>query len=212
MEAQPQWSACFHNALITYEDGLDSHPLNTPDQKTVVTIEDLIGEDEIWFMATSAVMFKNGLMYYPDWFLRSSSGDIPRYVILAKQGPIGYLPETMSVYRKNRGGASFKDHYRDARFLYNRIQMYEGINQELGGKYAKTLKRNIARYYRMMLDARQYQKSYYRRAGMALKYIYWGKPDTETAKEIVRDYVLPKWMMKLYSFFALLPHRLKTAK
>lgn len=209
MEAHPDFSACFHNALITYEDGSPSHVLNPPDQKTVITVEDLVGEDEIWFMATSAVMFKNGIMHYPDWFLQSTSGDIPRYVILAKQGPIGYVPGVMSVYRKNRGGASFRDHYKDARFLYNRIRMYEGINKELGHTYDALLRRNIARYYRMLLDARQYQKSYFRRTGLALKYLYLGKPDKETTKETVRDYVIPKWMMQVYSFFALLPHRLK---
>ncbi len=209
MEAHPDFSACFHNALITYEDGSPAHELNAPDQKRVVTVEDLVGEDEIWFMATSAVMFKNGLMHYPDWFLKSTSGDIPRYVILAKNGPIGYVSGVMSVYRKNRGGASFRDHYRDARFLYNRIQMYEGIDKELGYRYKNTLKRNIARYYRMLLDARQYQKSYFRRAGLALKYLNMGKPNQEITKEVIRDYVIPKWVMKIYSFFALLPHRLK---
>jgi glycosyltransferase involved in cell wall biosynthesis len=209
MEAHPDFSACFHNALITYEDGSPAHELNAPDQKTVVTVEDLVGEDEIWFMATSAVMFKNGLMHYPDWFLKSTSGDIPRYVILAQKGPIGYVPGVMSVYRKNRGGASFKDHYRDARFLYNRIQMYEGINQELGHQYDELLRVNIARYYRMLLDARQYQKSYFRKAGLALKYLQLGKPSKEITKEITRDYVLPKWAVQVYSFFALLPHRLK---
>lgn len=209
MEANPDFSACFHNALITYEDGLDSYELNTSEQKLVTTVEDLVGEDEIWFMATSAVLFKNGLMYYPDWFLKSSSGDIPRYVILAKHGPIGYVPGVMSVYRKNRGGASFKDHYRDARFLRNRIQMYEGINQELDFKYDATLKRNIARYYRMLLDARQYQKSYFQRAGLALKYLNLGKPKGEVRKEVIRDYITPQWMLSVYSFFALLPHRLK---
>ena len=209
MDSHLGFSACFHNALITYEDGLDSHELNVPDQKLVTTIEDLVGEDEVWFMATSAVMFRNGLMYYPEWFLKSSSGDIPRYVVLAKYGPIGYVPRVMSVYRKNRGGASFKDHYRDARFLYNRIQMYKGINQELDFKYNTILKRNIARYYRMLLDARQYKKSYFRRAALTFKYLYWGKPDVETCKEVVRDYILPKWLMSAYSFLALLPHRLK---
>jgi glycosyltransferase involved in cell wall biosynthesis len=209
MEAHPDFSACFHNALITYEDGSPAHELNAPDQKTVVTVEDLVGEDEIWFMATSAVMFKNGVMHYPDWFLKSTSGDIPRYVILAKKGPIGYVPGVMSVYRKNRGGASFKDHYRDARFLYNRIQMYEGINQELGHQYDELLRVNIARYYRMLLDARQYQKSYFRKAGLALKYLQLGKSSKEITKEIIRDYVLPKWVVQVYSFFALLPHRLK---
>ncbi|MFN8348266.1 MAG: glycosyltransferase family 2 protein [Spirosomataceae bacterium] len=209
MEAHPDFSACFHNALVTYEDGTSAHELNPATQKEIITVEDLIGEDEIWFMATSAVLFKNGLMYYPDWFLQSSSGDIPRYVILAKQGPIGYIPGVMSVYRKNRGGASFRDHYRDSRFLYNRIQMYSGINKELNYQYDKMLKRNIARYYRMMLDARQYQKSYFRRAGLALKYLNLGQPGRDVSKEIIRDYITPKWLMRVYSFFALLPHRLK---
>ncbi|MCA0230992.1 MAG: glycosyltransferase family 2 protein [Bacteroidetes bacterium] len=209
MEAHPDFSACFHNALITYEDGTPSHELNAPDQKEVITAADLVGEDEIWFMATSAVMFKNGIMHYPDWFLKSSSGDIPRYVILAKHGPIGYVPGVMSVYRKNRGGASFKDHYRDARFLYNRIAMYEGIDKELDYRHHSLLRLNIARYYRMLLDAKQYQKSYFRRARLALKYLQLGQPPREISKEIIRDYVLPKWMMNVYSFFALLPHRLK---
>lgn len=209
MEVHPDFSACFHNALITYEDGTPSHELNSPDQKDVITAEDLVGEDEIWFMATSAVMFKNGIMHYPEWFLKSSSGDIPRYVILAKHGPIGYVPGVMSVYRKNRGGASFKDHYRDARFLYNRIAMYEGIDKELDYRHHDLLRLNIARYYRMLLDARQYQKSYFRRARLALKYLQLGQPPRETSKEVIRDYVLPKWMMNVYSFFALLPHRLK---
>ena len=209
MEAHPDFSACFHNALITYEDGTPSHELNAPDQKEVITAADLVGEDEIWFMATSAVMFKNGIMHYPDWFLKSSSGDIPRYVILAKHGPIGYVPGVMSVYRKNRGGASFKDHYRDARFLYNRIAMYEGIDKELDYRHHDLLRLNIARYYRMLLDAKQYRKSYFRRARLALKYLQLGQPPREISKEIIRDYVLPKWMMNVYSFFALLPHRLK---
>lgn len=209
MEAHPDFSACFHNALITYEDGTPSHELNSPDQKEVITAADLVGEDEIWFMATSAVMFKNGIMHYPDWFLKSSSGDIPRYVILAKHGPIGYVPGVMSVYRKNRGGASFKDHYRDSRFLYNRIAMYEGIDKELDYRHHDLLRLNIARYYRMLLDAKQYQKSYFRRARLALKYLQLGQPPREISKEVIRDYVLPKWMMNVYSFFALLPHRLK---
>jgi glycosyltransferase involved in cell wall biosynthesis len=56
METHPDFSACFHNALITYEDGLDSHELNAPDQKRVVTVEDLVGEDEIWFMASCTTL------------------------------------------------------------------------------------------------------------------------------------------------------------
>lgn len=212
MEAHPDFSACFHNAFVTYEDGSPTEELNPPDQKEVIGVDDLIGEEEIWFMATSAVMFRNGLMYYPEWFMKSTSGDIPRYVILTKQGPIGYLPEIMSVYRKNRAGASFKDHYRDARFLRNRIMMYSGINKETDHKYDRTLRRNIARYYRMLLDSRQYGKTYFRRAGLALYYLYLKNPESAEYREIFRDYVLPKWLVSTYSFFALLPHRMRESE
>jgi glycosyltransferase involved in cell wall biosynthesis len=210
MEANPSFSACFHNAHITYEDGSPTQILNPPDQKAVIEMDDLIGEDEIWFMATSAVMFRNGLMHYPDWFLRSSSGDIPRYVILAKFGPIGYIPELMSVYRKNRAGASFHDNYSDVGFLQNRINMYRGINQETDRRYDIALQKNIARYYRMMLDARQYQNSYWRRALLALYYVYLKRPSAPEIRLLMRDYLLPKWLLKTYSFFALLPYRLRS--
>lgn len=209
MESHPTFSACFHNALITYEDGTPAHEVNPPDQKMVIGMDDLIGEEEIWFMATSAVMFKNGLVHYPEWFLKSTSGDIPRYVILAKHGPIGYVPGTMSVYRKNKAGASFKDHYRDARFLRNRIMMYEGIDQETDRKYEVSLRRNIARYYRMMLDSRQMGKSYFRRAALGFKYLRMRKPEPTERREIWRDYIVPGWIMRTYSFFALLPHRFR---
>ena len=213
LDAHPDFSACFHNALITYEMGkgpalLPDCILNPPDQKAVVTVEDLVGEDEIWFMATSAVLFRNGLMHYPDWFLKSSSGDIPRYIILAKNGPIGYLPDVMSVYRKNPNGASFQDNYRDPRFLLNRISMYKGINGELGHTYDGLLRKNIARYYRMLLDVPQYEDQYVKRAGTALTYLKLARPAFAERKEIVRDYVLPKWARSIYSFLALLPHRL----
>ena len=87
--------------------------------------------------------------------------------------------------------------------------MYEGIDKELDYRHHDLLRLNIARYYRMLLDAKQYQKSYFRRARLALKYLQLGQPPREISKEIIRDYVLPKWMMNVYSFFALLPHRLK---
>ena len=209
MDSHPDYSACFHNALVTYEDGSPSVEVNPPNQKTKIEMEDLIGEDEIWFMATSAVMFKNHLMYYPEWFLKSTSGDIPRYVILAKHGPIGYVPGVMSVYRKNKGGVSFKDHYRDVRFLRNRIMMYKGINEETNHQFDKSLRKNIARYYRMLLDARQMSKSYFRRAGLAANYLLLKGADITECKEVTRDYILPKWLMSTYSFFALLPYRFR---
>ncbi len=206
LDRHTHFVACFTNAYIRYEDGSAEEILNPSDQKSTITIDDLVGEDEIWFMATSSVLFRRKNWQIPNWFLKSSSGDIPRHIILAKQGPIGYLPDITSVYRKHKGGVSLADNYVDVGFLKNRVEMYKGINQELDYKYDKPLRINISRYYRMLLDAKQYQKSYFRRASLAIQYLYLSKANRTTTNQIVRDYVVPRWAMKVYSFFALLPH------
>ena len=207
LDAHPDYSMTFHNALITYEDGSPSHILNGPDMKPFYTVEDLIGEDEIWFMATSSTMYRNSISEYPAWFRDSSSGDIPRLILKAKLGKIGYIPDLMSVYRKNRAGASFHDNYRDETFLRNRMRMYQDINQELDYKYNSVLRRNIARYYRMMLDARQYEGSYFRRARLAVKYLYMANLEWNKAKDVIMQYIVPPPVAKLYSTIRLIPHK-----
>jgi len=209
LDANPTFSTCFHNALITFEDQSPSQLLNTPDQKTEYSLEDLIGEDEIWFMATSSVMFWNVIKEYPDWFYKSVSGDIPRYVLFAKHGKIGYLPDVMSVYRKNKNGTSFTDKEEDANFLWNRINLYEGINRELAYKYNHTLRKNIARYFYKMLFSKQYAHTYLAKAAIAVKYLKYGKPEPQRRNEIVRDHIVPPALLRIYSFFALMIYRLK---
>ena len=152
-------------------------------------------------------MYRNNIKEYPAWFRESSSGDIPRLILKAKLGKIGYIPDVMSVYRKNRAGASFHDNERDEVFLRNRIQMYSNINRELDYRYNTVLRRNIARYYRMMLDAKQYEGSYFRRARIALKYLSMAKPEWQKAKKVIIEYIVPKPLAKLYSTIRLLPYR-----
>ncbi|GAB3941895.1 glycosyltransferase [Spirosoma harenae] len=207
LDAHPDYSMTFHNAEIIYEDGSPSYILNGDDMKPFYTVDDLIGEDEIWFMATSSTMYRNNIKEYPAWFRESTSGDIPRLILKAKLGKIGYIPDVMSVYRKNRAGASFHDNERDEAFLRNRIQMYSNINKELDYRYDTVLRRNIARYYRMMLDAKQYEGSYFRRARLALKYLLMAKPDKEKTKKVIMNYIVPTPLAKLYSTIRLLPYR-----
>lgn len=203
LDAHPDYSMVFHNALITYEDGTPEHLLNGPDTKSFFTVEDLIGEDEIWFMATSSTMYRNSIKEYPAWFSESVSGDIPRLILKAKQGKIGYLPDVMSVYRKNRGGTSFTDRYDNEVFLRNRIGMYEAINRELDYKYNRPLQKNIARYYKMMLNAKPYRDSYVARLAVVGKYLALARPNLDEVKQVVWDYVLPSAVTRTYSKVAL---------
>jgi hypothetical protein len=85
--------------------------------------------------------------------------------------------------------------------------MYRDINRELDYKYDRVLRRNIARYYRMMLDSKQYKNRYFRRAFYALKYLHLRRDGWSDVKKIMRDYVLPAQISKLYSTIRLLPYR-----
>lgn len=194
--------ACFHNALIHFEDG--SHPdtyVNDENQKEVTTIEDLVGEDEIWYMATSAVMFRNGIIKeYPQWFHESKSGDIPRYILLGKHGKFRYINEVMSVYRKNGGGMSFTDGKQDADFLFNRIGMYKGIDQELDFKFNHKINKNIARYYLMLANSIQYGDNVFKRQYFAFKSLKLSSPNSkEHLKNVFQKYIIPQGLMKIYA-------------
>jgi glycosyltransferase involved in cell wall biosynthesis len=202
LENNPDFVACFHNALIHFEDG--SHPdmnVNNDDQRIVTSIEDLVGEDEIWYMATSAVMFRNGIIKeYPQWFHNSKSGDIPRYILLGKHGKFFYINEIMSVYRKNGGGMSFTDGKQDANFLFNRIEMYRGIDQELEFKFHQKINKNIARYYLLLANSIQYGDNFFKSRYFALKSLQLSSPNSqEHLKNVLQKYIIPPHIMNAYA-------------
>lgn len=202
LDNNPDFVACFHNALIHFEDGSapDTY-VNDENQRVITTIEDLVGEDEVWYMATSSVMFRNGIMKeYPKWFHESKSGDIPRYILLGKHGKFYYINELMSVYRKNNGGMSFTDGKQDADFLLNRIGMYQGIDGELDYKFHKTISKNIARYYLMLANSVQHGDNFIRSRYFALKSLLLSSPNSsEHIKKVMQDYIIPKGFMKFYA-------------
>jgi hypothetical protein len=66
------------------------------------------------------------------------SGDIPLYIILADNAAIGYLPDVMSVYRRNSAGLSYTDSI-DWAFLQNRIEIHRKPNQHTEGKYQQQI-------------------------------------------------------------------------
>ncbi|WP_342088846.1 glycosyltransferase family 2 protein [Dyadobacter sp. OTU695] len=213
MDANPHYSACFHNARVVYDDNAAPPHLVNWINKKEFTVDDLIGEDELCFIATSSLMFRREDFAKnpdPEWTNRSTSGDIPRNIMLATRGPIGYIDEVMSVYRKQRGGASFADNHYGKDFLFNRIEMYSNIDKELKYKYHDRLKKNIATYYYKMLFSREYGDTYWPRVKYAVKYLSMAEPSPERKKEVIRDFIIPPFFMKVYSFFALNLYNLKS--
>jgi glycosyltransferase involved in cell wall biosynthesis len=213
LDANPHYSASFHNAMVIYDDNSAPPEEVNPLKKAEITLDDLIGEDELTFIATSSLMFRREEFARnpdPEWTNLSTSGDIPRNIMFASRGPIGYIDEVMSVYRKNRGGASFADNHYSSDFLFNRIQLYSNINKHFNYKYDAVLRKNIATYYYKLLFAKQYKDDYWSKVKFALKYLDMGKPQSERRKEVIRDFIIPPFVMKAYSAFAIGLYNLKS--
>ncbi len=203
LEVNPDVSACFHNAQILYEDntGRTDELLNLPDQKPVITSTDLIADRETWFMATAAVMFRASMAFpLPEWFTKSKSGDIPLYFLLSQRGPIHYLPNVMSVYRRHLGGMSFTDIKENAVFVENRIFMYSSMNHETGGKYSDYLNPIVSKYYLQLCQANQYKQAFFKKLYFTIR-AYWLKsPDSwQQAMTHLENYVMTQRMIELYS-------------
>ncbi len=197
LEQNPDFSVCFTNTRVDYFHGASpSYLLNEGIQKDIFTLDDLIGEDEIWFMATASLMFRtNTILPLPEWFPHSKSGDIPLAILSAKHGKIKYLPDVTSVYRKHAGGVSLTDHKNDANFLFNRIFMYSKLDMETGYRFHDRLRKNIGRYYYMLLNSKQYKDRYLSKLPLAVRYIRLNMPGVPDLRNVIRDHIVPPFLL-----------------
>ena len=205
LDANPNASACFHNAEIVFEDGSGFAPqlINKPDQKKWVHSADFLGEKETWFMATASVMMRAQFVQtLPEWFFESKSGDIPLYVILAEQGPIGYIDKIMSVYRKNEGGMSYTDSVQSEVFLNNRIFMYSKINEHTRQKYESLVHHIIYEYLLLKIHSRKNQGNFVRKIIAFTKAFFYLKVFSWTRfKSMAKEHLLSHQTLLRYLNF-----------
>lgn len=105
MEANPNYSMCFHNAVILNELVGKQQKIKSFchfDQNQQTSTETLIEE---WCIPTASIL------YSKEAFLQVSipmfhSGDYILELALASIGKVYYINRYMSVYRKNNGGVS----------------------------------------------------------------------------------------------------------
>jgi len=98
LEANQDYSICFHRVWELYSDGrkvLDS--MNPSEQEITYTIKDLARGNIIH---TPSVLFRNHLFEsFPEWFNEVPAGDYVLHMLNARYGLIKYLPHAMAVYR-----------------------------------------------------------------------------------------------------------------
>ena len=102
LEASPDYSMCFHNAIIHYEN---SQNINRPFAEIAdreYTGKELLAE---WNVPTASIVFRID-SYRPLYNPNILFGDTALILTLAQWGKIYGKSETMSVYRKHAGGMS----------------------------------------------------------------------------------------------------------
>jgi len=116
LDANPQYSMCFHNAYIIWE-GKKKRREFCSYKKTVYNTIDLIEKN--WFIPTQSIVYRKSVYEYEEWMNYVLGGDYALQLFLSTKGDIAYINEIMSVYRKNPGslGAKLKPSYSTLRTL-----------------------------------------------------------------------------------------------
>lgn len=132
LDRHPGFSICFHNVISNYEDGSHSDVLYcSEDQKGESSLADLMVSD---FIPTCSVMYRKGVIReLPDWCLGLPMCDWPLLILNAKYGKIGYIKETMAVYRIHAGGVWSANQYIKRLFAY--IQLLQSVKPYVEKQY-----------------------------------------------------------------------------
>lgn len=149
LETHAGCSSCFHNATVLYEDGRPPQLHNPPEQRTILTLDDLWERNPV---ATCSMMFRNGLIRkWPDWYHGLRYGDWPLHILHAEHGAIGYLDEVMSVYRVHSEGVfGGLDEVEQLREI---LRFYDEIDECFDYAHHSGIERGRARHQALLAQA-----------------------------------------------------------
>jgi len=149
LDKEPSYSTCFHKASVISQDtGEEILVLPPKDyQKATLTIDDLL---LINFMATASVMFRRGLFHgFPDWTYNLSMLDWVLHILNSEHGNIGYIDESMSVYRIHSAGVwSSKSPVQQ---ILTKLDFYNHLITYLDKSKKKVVERNMLNAYRDLM-------------------------------------------------------------
>jgi glycosyltransferase involved in cell wall biosynthesis len=108
LEANPQYSLCFHKIKILLKNGRLVGDFITKVPSNTTTIKDLARHGN--YIHTPSVVLRNDFEI-PSWFSNCPIGDYPLYFIAVRDRKIKYLDEPMAVYRFGVGVFSSQPKY-----------------------------------------------------------------------------------------------------
>jgi hypothetical protein len=132
LDQHSECALCFHNAIMICEGSEEQHLCRAPERKETFGLLDLLPAN---FIYGCTVLFRNKLIgQLPDWVFQVLIGDWALYLLLACHGKLGYIDETMAVYRRLRTGQMSKATSEQVR--RSTQALYEHVNRHLNYEYS----------------------------------------------------------------------------
>jgi hypothetical protein len=147
LDSHPEYALCFHFVTTVNEEaGRQIGTYCPPWKKDFYTLEDLLVGN---FVSTGSTVFRNRLFgNFPDWFYAMPMGDWALHILNAQHGDIGYIDESMAVYRMHRKGL-WTSRGKIKNYL-DEVKAYRIFCNHLGKQHLRLLKSHMSkRYYKV---------------------------------------------------------------
>jgi len=126
MEANPEYSMCFHFADVVYENGKKTDYILYEDlEEREYTANEIV---ENWIVPTASVLFQTKFSKNIKWDQRFTAGDIVLFLSMAQCGKIFCLGDKMSIYRRLDSGVTLS-RKREIDSMVKRINHLEAIKE-----------------------------------------------------------------------------------
>lgn len=152
MEANADCSLLYHNTQTIFEDNSSAgyiKEVKGVDEATKFSLTDYIKGNglNVW---TVAMMYKTSIISkIPDFLYQAPFGDLPLKLICGYHGKIGYIPETMAVYRRAVPG-SWSENQKDVNWvlehIHDRNYIYDMFDKFTHYKYHSMIQETNKRW------------------------------------------------------------------
>lgn len=194
MEHHPDYSMCFTNALVNYDNiDLSARLFNQLSKDCEMKLADLLDK---WICPTASILYRPSAMPLFPLKDRVISGDWYLVLNCVVKGRVWGMKAVTACYRKTKSSVSMSNIYaqRSDEIFFKKVPILEGLDKFTGKKYHQLIKKYIA-FYRDFGEVVHYKKEH----GLLMTCMV--KPITLT-KVVWRKYILPKLNHKAPTFSA----------
>jgi glycosyltransferase involved in cell wall biosynthesis len=148
LDAHPDYVSCFHDVTCSYADGRRPDHSYVRETKGMLELEDLAALDVERLLQgnvipTCACVFRRGVIDpLPQWLFHLKMGDYPLHLLNAQHGKIGFIDETMGVYRLHPGGIWSVTN--GTAQLKAQLQLFESLATGLQPRFRAAVRRELS--------------------------------------------------------------------